>query len=46
VEARQGARRRYYEITALGQKALRQTKAVMTRVLRPVRISQATEVLA
>jgi PadR family transcriptional regulator PadR len=36
VAARRGARRRYYEITPLGAKAVRQTKAVMNRVLRAV----------
>jgi len=34
VEARQGARRRYYEITGLGQKSFDQTKSILTRVLR------------
>jgi DNA-binding PadR family transcriptional regulator len=46
VAERQGARRRYYTITGLGQKALQETKAVMTRVLRPVRIAQAVGSLA
>lgn len=36
VDVRQGARRRYYAITGAGEKALRQTKAVVTRVLRAV----------
>jgi len=33
---RQGARRRYYSITGLGERALRQTKAVVMRVLHAV----------
>lgn len=37
VDVRQGARRRYYSITGLGEKALRQTKDVVTRVLRAAR---------
>jgi DNA-binding PadR family transcriptional regulator len=37
IEARQGARRRYYEITALGERAIKAATAVVTRVLRPVR---------
>jgi len=45
VDVRQGARRRYYAITALGEKALRQTKAVVNRILRPVpNVAQAAEV--
>ncbi len=36
VEIRQGARRRYYAITGLGERALRETKAVVTKVLRAV----------
>jgi PadR family transcriptional regulator PadR len=36
VEVRQGARRRYYAITGSGVKALKETKVVMTRVLRAV----------
>jgi PadR family transcriptional regulator PadR len=41
VDVRQGARRRYYAITGLGEKALRQTKAVVTRVLRLGTVAQA-----
>ena len=37
VDVRQGARRRYYTITGSGVKALKETKAVMARVLRPIR---------
>ena len=36
IEARQGARRRYYAITGLGSKALRHAKAVLTKMLRAV----------
>jgi len=36
VEERNGARRRYYEITGLGVRAIKETKAVMARVLRSV----------
>ena len=36
VDVRQGARRRYYAITGAGVKALKETKVVMTRVLRAV----------
>lgn len=36
VDVRQGARRRYYAITGSGVKALKETKAVVTRVLRTV----------
>lgn len=36
LDTRQGARRRYYEITALGAKAIKEAKAVLVRVLRPV----------
>ena len=36
VEVRQGARRRYYELTGAGVKALKETKAVVTRLLREV----------
>ena len=36
IDVRQGARRRYYAITSAGVKALKETKAVMTRVLRAV----------
>jgi PadR family transcriptional regulator, regulatory protein PadR len=47
VEARQGARRRYYAITALGAKAIKAATAVVTRVLRPVRgLAYAGKVLA
>jgi len=34
VEVRQGARRRYYEITGLGQKSFDQTKEVLRKVFR------------
>jgi PadR family transcriptional regulator, regulatory protein PadR len=46
VEARQGAKRRYYAITALGARAIKEATAVMTRVLRPVRGLAYGEVLA
>ena len=46
VEQRQGARRRYYAITGAGVKALKETKAVMTRVLRPVGNAALAEGLA
>lgn len=36
VDSRQGARRRYYAITGLGERALKETKAVVTRMLRAV----------
>jgi DNA-binding PadR family transcriptional regulator len=36
VEVRQGARRRYYEITGAGVKAIKETKAVVKRVLHAV----------
>lgn len=36
VDVRQGARRRYYAITGLGAKALRQTKVVVAKVLRAI----------
>jgi DNA-binding PadR family transcriptional regulator len=34
IDVRRGARRRYYAITGLGEKALSQTKAVVSRILR------------
>jgi len=37
TEERQGARRRYYEVTGLGKRALADTKAVLAPVLRGVR---------
>jgi DNA-binding PadR family transcriptional regulator len=47
VEVRQGARRRYYALTALGARAIKEATAVMTRVLRPVRgLAYAGEVPA
>jgi len=47
VGARQGARRRYYEITGLGAKAIKEAKAVVIRVLRPVpALAHTTEVMA
>src|SRR2546427_8169357 len=47
VEARLGARRRYYEITGLGAKAIKEAKAVVVRVLRPVpALTRITEGLA
>jgi DNA-binding PadR family transcriptional regulator len=47
VDARQGARRRYYAITALGERTIKEATAVMTRVLRPVRgLAYAVEILA
>jgi DNA-binding PadR family transcriptional regulator len=36
VDVRQGARRRYYTITGVGEKMLKETKVVVTRVLRAV----------
>ena len=47
VEERQGARRRYYAITGLGAKAIKEAKAVVIRVLRPVPgVAHAAGVLA
>ncbi len=47
VDVRQGARRRYYEITGLGERAIKETKAVVMKILRPVPSSAcAAEVLA
>jgi PadR family transcriptional regulator, regulatory protein PadR len=34
VESRQGTRRRYYRLTALGQEALRETQRVLLSLLR------------
>lgn len=34
TEVRQGARRRYYKITGLGERALAETKSVLLKVLR------------
>ena len=36
IGTRQGARRRYYAITGAGRRAIKETKAVVTRVLRAV----------
>ena len=47
VDARQGARRRYYAITGLGARAIKEATTVITRVLRPVRgLAYADEVPA
>ncbi len=46
VDARQGARRRYYVITALGERSLRQTKAVVAKVLRAIPHVANAEALA
>ena len=44
---RQGARRRYYEITGLGERALRQATTVVLRVLRAVpNVARAAVVLS
>lgn len=46
VDVRRGARRRYYALTGLGEKALRETTAVVRRVLRTVpSVARAAEVL-
>src|SRR5436853_4971649 len=46
VEVRQGARRRYYEITAAGEKAIKETRVVMKRVLHAVRSVAHAEAMA